>query len=67
MQTAATHSYRATYIPESVSPEDAEQKANAGALPTIQLKAASSDIAAAHAHRLTSRPILRVERIEVGA
>lgn len=62
-----TRSYRATYIPEGVSAEDAELKASQGTLPTIQLRAANSDVAAVHANRLTGRPVLRVDRIEVAA
>lgn len=56
--------YRATYVPESVSPADAELKADQGALPSVQFQAENSGKAAEIAHAVTGRPILRVDRIE---
>jgi hypothetical protein len=54
--------YRATVIPESVSADEAELKADQGVLPFVQFRATDSGRAALIANAITGRPVLRVER-----
>lgn len=58
------HSYRATLVPEGITPSDVEDLANAGLLPTLRLKAANATHAEAGAHITTGKAVLRVERVE---
>ena len=60
-------SYRAVLVPKGLDLNQVESKADAGCLPTIQLKARCSDRAQAAAHHVTGLPVLRVERVEGGA
>lgn len=60
-------SYRATLIPKGMEFDEVEFHADHKLLPTLQLKAASADAAAAAAIHVTGRPVLKVERIEVAA
>lgn len=56
--------YRATVIPASVATDEAELKAEQGALPFVQFRAANLSRAAEIAHHVTGLPVLKVERIE---
>lgn len=58
------HSYRATLVPQGVTPSDVEDLADADLLPTIRVKAANAEQAEANAHITTGKNVLRVERIE---
>lgn len=58
------HSYRAILIPLNASPENLEDLADAGLLPTILLKACNPDQAKSKAHRVSGKGVLRVERVE---
>lgn len=58
------HSYRATLVPEGVTPSDVEDLADAKLLPTLRLKAANATQAEAHAHITSGKAVLRVERVE---
>ena len=60
----ALHSYRAILIPLNANPENLEDLADAGLLPTIRLKAGNPDQATAKAHLASGKGVLRVERIE---
>lgn len=62
-----THSYRATLVPADLPAEDVEATADAGALPTLRLRATDSDHAAAAARDASGMRVLRVERIEPDA
>jgi hypothetical protein len=55
-------SYRATLIPRTVSAADVHAQADAGLLPTIQLKARSAGHAMVLANAVTGLPVLRAER-----
>ena len=57
-------SYRAHLVPSHINPEDVEDLADAGQLPTIRLKAATAEQAEAKAHITTGKQVLRVERVE---
>lgn len=57
-------SYRAHLVPPHINPEDVEDLADAGQLPTIRLKAATAEQAEAKAHITTGKLVLRVERVE---
>lgn len=57
-------SYRAHLVPPHINPEDVEDLADAGQLPTIRLKAATAEQAEAQAHITTGKQVLRVERVE---
>lgn len=57
-------SYRATLIPKGIELDEVEFQAGQGLLPTIQLKAACAESAMAAAHRVSGRPVLKVERVE---
>ncbi len=57
-------SYRAHLVPPHTNPEDVEDLADAGQLPTIRLKAATAEQAEAKAHITTGKLVLRVERVE---
>lgn len=59
-----TRSYRATYIPASISADEAETKALQGTLPFVQFRASSNARAELIANAVTGRPILSVERRE---
>lgn len=61
-QAAPARSYRATLIPADVSAADVELKASQGVLPTLQLRAANSGVAAHLAHLVSGLPVLSVER-----
>lgn len=65
-QVLPTHSYRATLMPDGVTPSDVEDLADAGLLPTIRLKAVNATHAEAYAHMVTGKAVLRVERVEGG-
>lgn len=58
------HSYRAILIPLNASPENLEDLADAGLLPTIRLKACNPDQAKSKAHLASGKGVLRVERVE---
>jgi hypothetical protein len=60
-------SYRATLIPLGIESDEVEFQASQGLLPTIRLKASDAARAAADAHRVTGRPVLKVERVEAAA
>jgi hypothetical protein len=65
LQTSATaRSYRATLIPDTVNFDEVEFQADQRLLPTVQLKASSAARAAADAHRVTNKRVLKVERLE---
>jgi hypothetical protein len=55
--------YRATLIPATVNYDEVEFQADHGLLPTIQLQAADASQAMADAHRVSGKPVLRVERV----
>ena len=57
-------SYRATLVPQGITPSDVEDLADARLLPTVRVKAATAEQAEAHAHIATGKNVLRVERIE---
>lgn len=57
-------SYRAILIPAGASPADLEDLADAGLLPTIRVKAGTSDQATAQAHIVSGKGVLRVERVD---
>jgi hypothetical protein len=65
--TTALRSYRATLIPKEIELDEVEFQAGQGLLPTLRLKAATAEDAAASAYRVTGRRILKVERVEVPA
>jgi hypothetical protein len=62
VQVQTLRRYRATVIPQNVSADEAELKADQGALPFVQFKATDSGRAALIANAVTGRPVLRVER-----
>ena len=64
MNIQATHSYRATLMPPDMAVEDAEAAADAGALPTLRLRATDAVKAVNDAHAVTGMWALRIERIE---
>ena len=57
-------SYRVTLIPAGANATDVEDLADAGQLPTIRVKAATSEQAELHAHMATGKNVLRAERVE---
>ena len=57
-------SYRVTLIPPGANASDVEDLADAGQLPTIRIKAATSEQAELHAHVLTGKNVLRADRVE---
>ena len=57
-------SYRVTLIPTGANASDVEDLADAGQLPTIRVKAATSEQAELHAHMATGKNVLRAERVE---
>lgn len=57
-------SYRATLIPKNIELDEVEFQDAQGLLPSIRVKASSAESAAAGAHRVSGRPVLRVERVE---
>jgi hypothetical protein len=59
--------YRATVIPSNIRLDEAELKAEQGALPFVQFRAANASKAAAIAGHVTGLPVLKVERFEVAA
>lgn len=65
MQITPKRRYRATLIPANVPPQDAELKADQGALPFVQFLASNASRAEQLAHAVTGLPVLRVERFEV--
>lgn len=67
MQVNPLRRYRATVIPKNISADDAELKADQGALPFVQFMAPNSGRAATLANLVTGLPVLRVERFEVPA
>jgi hypothetical protein len=67
MEMEMRSSYRATLIPKGINYDEVEFQADQGLLPTIRVQAADASRAAADAHRVSGRPVLRVERVEVEA
>ena len=63
MHITPRRSYRATLIPKGIELDEVEMQANQGLLPTIQVKSGSAEQAAADAHRVSGRPVLKVERV----
>jgi hypothetical protein len=63
VQHLPARSYRATLIPDTVNYDEVEFQADQGLLPTLQLQAPDADKAAADAHRVSGKPVLRVERV----
>ena len=61
---APLHSYRAILIPINTNPDNFEDLADAGLLPTIRLKASNATQAEARAHLASGKGVLRVERVE---
>ncbi|OAD81832.1 hypothetical protein ATN89_22820 [Comamonas thiooxydans] len=61
---AALHSYRAILIPANANPDNLEDLADAGLLPTIRVKAANNEQAEAAAHIVSGKKVLRAERVE---
>ncbi|RGE46151.1 hypothetical protein DZC30_05125 [Comamonas testosteroni] len=57
-------SYRAVLIPIDADPANLEDLADAGLLPTIRVKAGTSDQATAQAHIVSGKGVLRVERVD---
>lgn len=66
-QATPAHSYRATLIPDTVNYDEVEFQADQGLLPTLQLKASDAAKAAADAHRVSGKAVLRVERVASAA
>lgn len=68
MQTAhnvqALKSYRAHLIPANADAAGLEGLADAGLLPTIQIKAANATHAKAQAHIASGKGVVRVERMD---
>lgn len=62
-----THSYRATLVPADLPAEDVQASADAGALPTLRLRATDSDHARRAARAASGMRVLNVERIEPAA
>ncbi|MFS4552058.1 hypothetical protein [Comamonas resistens] len=60
----ALHSYRAILIPANANPDNLEDLADAGLLPTIRVKAANNEQAEAAAHIVSGKQVLRAERVE---
>lgn len=60
-------SYRATLIPAGIELDEVEFQADQDLLPTIRIKSTSAESAAADAYRVSGRPVLRIERVEVAA
>ncbi len=58
------HSYRAILIPTNANPDNLEDLADAGLLPTIRVKAANNEQAEAAAHMVSGKQVLRAERVE---
>lgn len=65
MHVTPKRRYRATLIPANVPLQDAEVKADQGALPFVQFLADNAGRAERLAHAVTGLPVLRVERFEV--
>lgn len=59
----ALHSYRAILIPANANQDSLEELADAGLLPTLRVKASSSDQAKVNAHKASGKGVLRVERV----
>ena len=57
-------SYRAFLIPTDANPNNLEDLADAGLLPTIRIKAGNCDQATAQAHLVSGKGVLRVERVD---
>lgn len=64
MNVRPLKSYRAHLVPQGVDASRVEDLADAGLLPSIRVKAASSTQAEAYAHITTGQQVLRVERVE---
>lgn len=60
----ALHSYRVHLVPESVHPDDVEDLADEGLLPTIRVKAANAEQAQHRAHLVSGKAVLRADRVE---
>ena len=60
----ALHSYRAILIPANANPNNLEDLADAGLLPTIRIKAGNATQAETRAHLASGKGVLRVERVE---
>lgn len=60
---SSPRAYRATLIPDTVNYDEVEFQADQGLLPTIQLQAPDASKAAADAHLVTGKAVLRVERV----
>lgn len=57
--------YRSYVVPKTVPADQAQQKADAGALPFFQFRAASKDAAERITHHLSGGlPVIKVDRIE---
>lgn len=59
-----THSYRATLVPPNMAAEDVQPAADAGMLPTIQVRATDNGSARRAAQAVTAWRVLDVVRIE---
>lgn len=66
-QIQSLRSYRATLVPAGTAVDEIEYRSDQGALPTLRIKAGNASQAEQAAHYLSGLPILKVERIEVGA
>lgn len=64
MDIQPTHSYRAQLVPADMPASDVEAAADAGALPTLRLRAPNASRASAAARALSGKAVLRVERID---
>ncbi len=60
----ALHSYRVHLVPDSVHPDDVEDLADEGLLPTIRVKAANAEQAQHRAHLVSGKAVLRADRVE---
>ncbi len=59
-----THSYRATLVPAHMAADDVQAHADAGALPTVRVRATDADHARRAAQDLMGLRVLNVERVE---
>jgi len=64
MPIATLRSYRATIVPKGTELDQIAIRADAGTLPTVQLKETNAARAAAAAFWLTGLPVFSVERID---